>query len=63
MVKLALKGESHRAAARQLVRESVATGIGLIAPPIFTSEVDTAKVFYDAVTTMLSHVKYLPDYP
>jgi predicted nucleic acid-binding protein len=134
MVKLALKGESYRAVARRLVRESVAAGIGLVAPPIFISEVDTAirkrvydgrlsqadaqkayavldrapvqivthpnlrqrareiaeqfnqrtvydatyaalaelhgcefwtadKVFYDAVTTMLSHVKYLPDYP
>lgn len=134
MVKLALKGESYRAVARRLVRESVAAGIDLVAPPIFISEVDTAirkrvydgrlsqvdaqrayavldrapvqivthpnlrqrareiaeqfnqrtvydatyaalaelhgcefwtadKVFHDAVTTMLSHVKYLPDYP
>lgn len=42
IVKLALKGEPHRVAARRLVRESTAVGITLIAPPIFPSEVDTA---------------------
>ena len=41
IVKLALKGEPHRALARRLVRDSAAAGIRLIAPPIFTTEVDT----------------------
>lgn len=41
IVKLALKGESHRVTARRLVRESTAVGIELIAPPLFESEVDT----------------------
>lgn len=41
IVKLALKGESHRALARRLVRDSAAAGIRLIAPPIFTTEVDS----------------------
>lgn len=49
IVKLALKGEPHRIKARQLVRESTREGIDLIAPPFFTSEVDTAirKRVYD----------------
>ena len=41
IVKLALKGESHRITTRRLVRESTATGMELIAPPLFESEVDT----------------------
>jgi len=41
IVKLALKGESHRATTRRLVRESTVAGIELIAPPLFESEVDT----------------------
>lgn len=41
IVKLALKGESHRITTRRLVRESTAAGIELIAPPLFESEVDT----------------------
>ena len=41
IVKLALKGEPHRVTTRRLVRESTATGIELIAPPLFESEVDT----------------------
>lgn len=49
IVKLALKGEPHRATARRLARESTRQGIDLIAPPLFTSEVDTAirKRVYD----------------
>ena len=42
IVKLPLKGERYRANARRLVRESTREGINLIAPPLFTSEVDTA---------------------
>jgi len=41
IVKLALKGEPHRVTTRRLVRESIAAGIELIAPPLFESEVDT----------------------
>ncbi len=41
VVKLVLKGESHRITARRLGRESIAAGIDLIAPPIFTTEVDS----------------------
>jgi predicted nucleic acid-binding protein len=41
IVKLALKGESHRITTRRLVRESTAAGIELIAPFLFESEVDT----------------------
>lgn len=41
IVKLVLKGEAHRITARRLVRESIAAGMHLIAPPIFISEVDT----------------------
>jgi len=41
IVKLALKGESHRVTTRRLVRESTVAGIELIAPPLFESEVDT----------------------
>lgn len=49
IVKLALKGEPNRVKARRLVRESTREGIDLIAPPLFTSEVDTAirKRVYD----------------
>jgi predicted nucleic acid-binding protein len=41
IVKLALEDETHSAAARHLVRQSVADGIRLIAPPIFTAEIDS----------------------
>lgn len=41
IVKLALEDEAHSAAARHLVRQSVADGIRLIAPPIFTAEIDS----------------------
>jgi predicted nucleic acid-binding protein len=40
-VKLVLKGETHRAAARKLLSESIRAGIELIAPPIFPAEVDS----------------------
>lgn len=54
VVKLALKGEPYRSTARRLVRESIAAGMTLIAPPLFTSEVDTVirKRAYDGT---LSH--------
>jgi len=41
VVKLALESEVHSAVARRLVRESVAAGFRLIAPPIFPAEVDS----------------------
>jgi predicted nucleic acid-binding protein len=39
-VKLVIKGEAHRAAARKLVNDSIRANIQLIAPPIFPAEVD-----------------------
>lgn len=42
IIKLAVAGEAHRATARRLVRNSVASGLRLIAPPFYVSEVDTA---------------------
>ncbi len=49
IVKLVLRGEPHRAAARRLVSESAAHGIDLIAPPLFLTEVDSVirKRVYD----------------
>jgi predicted nucleic acid-binding protein len=41
IVKLALESEAHVTTARRLVRESVAAGFRLIAPPIFPAEVDS----------------------
>jgi predicted nucleic acid-binding protein len=40
-VKLVLKGEAYRAAARQLFRDSIRAAITLIAPPLFPTEVDS----------------------
>ena len=37
-VKWVMKGESHRRQARKLLRESIASRIKLIAPPLFESE-------------------------
>jgi predicted nucleic acid-binding protein len=48
-VKWAVKGEPYRAKARALLRDSGKLGITLIAPPSFTSEVDSAvrkRVFF-----------------
>lgn len=42
IIKLAVAGEVHRSTARRLVRNSIAAGIRLIAPPFYVSEVDTA---------------------
>jgi len=42
VVKLVLKGESHRATARRLLRDCITNGVMLIAPPFFESEADTA---------------------
>lgn len=41
IVKLALEDESQSVTARRLVRESVAEGIQLVAPPLFATEVDS----------------------
>lgn len=56
IVKLVLKGESHRAKARRLVRDSLRQGMNLIAPPCFSTEVDTVirKRVYDG---RLSHAE------
>jgi predicted nucleic acid-binding protein len=40
-VKLVLKSEAHRAAARRLFNDSIRAGITLIAPPLFPTEVDS----------------------
>lgn len=42
VVKLVLKGESHRVTARRLLRDCMVNEVTLIAPPFFESEVDTA---------------------
>lgn len=134
VVKLVLKGESHRVTARRLLRDCIVNNVTLIAPPFFESEAGTAirkrvhdgklsqtdakkafagldkvtvqlltppnlrqrareiaeqfnlrtvydathaalaelrgcefwtadKVFYDTAKTVLTFVKYLPDYP
>ncbi len=41
VVKLPLKGEPFRNRARALVRDCIAAGITLIAPPVFESELDS----------------------
>jgi predicted nucleic acid-binding protein len=52
--KWALKGERHRSKALALLRDSVAGGIVLIAPPFFASEVDSAiqKRLHDGTFTL-----------
>jgi hypothetical protein len=61
------------------VRNSIAAGVRLIAPPFYVSEVDTAirrrvyegrwntvdahNAFYLDVKAALAFVRYLPDYP
>ena len=42
MVKLVLKGESHRIRARRLLKDCMVNHVTLIAPPFFESETDTA---------------------
>jgi len=42
VVKLVLKGESHRVRARRLLRDCLVNSMTLIAPPLFESEADTA---------------------
>jgi predicted nucleic acid-binding protein len=41
VVKLVLKGESHRVTARRLLRDCIVNNVTLIAPPFFESEADT----------------------
>jgi len=40
-VKWVMKGESYRRQARKLLRESLAAGIRLVAPPLFENEVES----------------------
>ena len=42
VVKLVLKGESHRVTARRLLRDSIVNNVTLIAPAFFECEVDSA---------------------
>lgn len=58
IIKLAVAGEAHRSTARRLVHTSVASGMRLIAPPFYVSEVDTAirrRVFEGKWTTTHAH--------
>lgn len=51
-VKWVMKGESHRRQARKLLRESLAVGIRLIAPPLFENETESViqeEVFFSHV--------------
>ena len=52
-VKWVMKGESNRRQARKLLRESLAAGIGLIAPPLFENETESViqeEVFFGHVS-------------
>ena len=52
-VKWVMKGESHRRQARKLLRESLAAGIRLIAPPLFEDETGSViqqQVFFGHVS-------------
>ena len=52
-VKWVMKGEAHRRQARKLLRESLAAGIRLIAPPLFESETESViqeEVFFGHVS-------------
>lgn len=52
-IKWAVKGEPYRAKARSFLKDAGASGIRLIAPPNFTSEVDSAirkRVFNGKMT-------------
>ena len=40
-VKWVMKGESHRAQARKLLRESLSAGMRLISPPLFENETES----------------------
>ena len=55
VVKLVLKGEPHRNAARRLLRESLVNEVRLIAPPLFESEADTVifKRLYDGKMSLV----------
>ena len=51
-VKWVMKGESHRRQALKLLRESLAAGIRLIAPPLFEDETGSViqqQVFFGHV--------------
>jgi len=52
-VKWVMKGESHRRQARKLLREFIASGIRLIAPPLFENETESViqeEVFFGHVS-------------
>lgn len=54
VVKLVLKGESHRVRARWLLRDCIVNNMTLIAPSLFESETDTAirKRVHDGKLTL-----------
>lgn len=54
-VKWVMKGESYRKQARKLLRDSLAAGIRLIAPPLFESETESViqeEVFFGHVSVV-----------
>jgi predicted nucleic acid-binding protein len=61
IVKLALKGEAHRAKARKFVKDCGANGTILIAPPIFENELDSIirrRVFEGKLTPDQAQLTY-----
>ena len=61
VVKLVLKGEPHRNAARRLLRDCLVNEVALIAPHLFESESDTVifKRFYDDKLSLVEAKKVL----
>jgi len=60
-VKPALKGEAFRATARRFIKDCAASGVVLIAPPIFESELDSIirkRVFEGQLTLAEAHLAY-----
>lgn len=59
VVKLVLKGESHRVKARRLLRDCLVNNVTLIAPPLFASEVDTVirKRVYEGTLSLANAKK------
>lgn len=52
-IKWVMKGESHRAQARKLLRDSLSAGIRLISPPLFENETESViqeQVYFGRVS-------------
>jgi len=61
VVKLVLKGEPYRSAARRLLRDCLVNEVSIIAPPLFASEADTVifKRVYDGKLSLVEARKAL----